>query len=92
MSIVSIPIVNKNYSMGCEDGQEARLIELGKKLDKRARQILEKIGPLPENLLLATLCVVMADELQTKEKSTAFSEIDLQEILSKVRSIKNKLG
>ena len=29
MSVVSIPIVNKNYPMGCEDGQEGRLVELG---------------------------------------------------------------
>ena len=41
--------------MGCEDGQEARLIELGRMVDARAREILDKIGPLPESSLLATL-------------------------------------
>ena len=63
MSVVSIPIVNKNYPMGCEDGQESRLIELGRMVDARAREILDKIGPLPENALLATLCIVLADEI-----------------------------
>jgi cell division protein ZapA len=66
MSVVSIPIVNKNYQMGCEDGQEMRLIELGRMVDARARQILDKIGPLPESSLLATLCIVMADEIKSK--------------------------
>nr|MBQ0091083.1 cell division protein ZapA [Candidatus Enterousia merdequi] len=42
MSVVSIPIVNRNYQMGCEDGQEGRLIELGRYVDARARQILDK--------------------------------------------------
>ena len=53
MSVVSIPIVNRNYPMGCEDGQEGRLIELGRIVDARARQILDKIGPLQESALLA---------------------------------------
>ena len=92
MSVVSIPIVNKNYPMGCEDGQEARLIELGKMVDARARQILDKIGPLPENSLLATLCVVLADEVRsTRNNIPSVSDADLREILARIREIKNKI-
>ena len=92
MSVVSIPIVNKNYPMGCEDGQEARLVELGKMVDARARQILDKIGPLPENSLLATLCVVLADEVRSaKNNIPAVSDADLREILARIREIKNKI-
>jgi len=91
MSVVSIPIVNKNYPMGCEDGQESRLIELGKMVDSRAREILSKIGPLPENSLLATLCVVLADEIRAKNAQTPVSDADLHEILARIREIKNKI-
>lgn len=91
MSVVSIPIVNKNYPMGCEDGQEARLIELGKMVDARAREILDKIGPLKENFLLATLCIVLADELHNHPPPAATNE-DLKEILARIREIKNKIG
>lgn len=91
MSVVSIPIVNKNYPMGCEDGQEARLIELGRMVDARARQILDKIGPLPENSLLATLCIVLADEVNNRPTSAA-SDADLKEILARIREIKHKLA
>ncbi len=90
MSVVSIPIVNKNYPMGCEDGQEARLIELGRMVDGRAREILDKIGPLPENSLLATLCIVLADELRAR--SSGASEADMREILARIREIKNKIN
>ncbi len=90
MSVVSIPIVNKNYPMGCEDGQEGRLIELGKLVDARARQILDKIGPLPENALLATLCIVLADEVHNKPAPVA-NEADLKEILARIREIKHKI-
>ena len=91
MSVVSIPIVNKTYPMGCEDGQEGRLIELGKMVDARAREILDKIGPLPENALLATLCIVLADEIHNRPAPTV-TDADLREILARIREIKNKLG
>lgn len=91
MSVVSIPIVNKNYPMGCEDGQEDRLIELGKMVDGRARQILDKIGPLPENALLATLCIVLADEINNRPEPAA-TEADLKEILARIREIKHKIA
>ena len=91
MSVVSIPIVNKNYPMGCEDGQEGRLIDLGKMVDARARQILDKIGPLPETSLLATLCIVLADELRS-HPVPSITDADLREILARIREIKNKIS
>ena len=76
--------------MGCEDGQEARLIELGRMVDARARMILDKMGPLPENSLLATLCIVLADEIRSRP-APAVSDADLHEILARIREIKNKI-
>ena len=92
MSVVSIPIVNRNYPMGCEDGQEARLIELGRLVDTRARLILEKMGPLQENMLLATLCIVLADEIQNKSQTPTINDEDLHEILARIREIKHKFS
>ena len=91
MSVVSIPIVNKNYPMGCEDGQESRLIELGRMVDARAREILDKIGPLPETSLLATLCIVLADDVNNKAPVAA-TDADLREILARIREIKHKIS
>ena len=93
MSVVSIPIVNRNYPMGCEDGQEGRLIELGRMVDARARQILDKMGPLQENWLLATLCIVLADEIQNKNQNQpSATDEDLREILARIREIKHKIS
>ncbi|MBQ6109929.1 MAG: cell division protein ZapA [Alphaproteobacteria bacterium] len=95
MSVVSIPIVNRNYPMGCEDGQEGRLIELGRMVDARARQILDKIGPLQESALLATLCIVLVDEIQNiqnKSQKPSVSDEDLREILARIREIKHKIA
>ena len=95
MSVVSIPIVNRNYPMGCEDGQEGRLIELGRIVDARARQILDKIGPLQESALLATLCIVLVDEIQNiqnKAQKPSVTDEDLHEILARIREIKHKIA
>jgi cell division protein ZapA (FtsZ GTPase activity inhibitor) len=82
--------------MGCEDGQEPRLIELGKMVDSRARQILDKIGPLPENSLLATLCIVLADEVRSKPDAAiptpAFTDAELEEILARIRTLRQKIS
>ena len=77
--------------MGCEDGQESRLIELGQMVDARAREILDKIGPLPESSLLATLCIVLADEIRNKPTATV-SDSDLREILARIRENKSKIN
>jgi hypothetical protein len=60
-------------------------------VDKRAREILDKIGPLPENSLLATLCIVLADELRNRPAPVA-SDSDLKEILARIRDIKHKIS
>jgi cell division protein ZapA len=92
MSVVTIPIAGRNYPMGCEDGQEKRLAMLGQELDLRARAILEKIGTLPENSLLATLCIVLIDEIQNMKRITPGNDSELLEVLSRLGEIKRKLS
>ena len=92
MSVVSIPIVHRVYQMGCEDGQEGRLMELGRMVDMRSRQILDKIGPLQESSLLATLCIVLIDEIQNKTQQPSVTDEDLHEILARIREIKHKMS
>jgi cell division protein ZapA len=91
MSVVSIPILNKNYAMGCADGQEMRLIEIGKMVDSRARDIQSKIGALPECSLLATLCIVLADEIMSQENTDKTDDVALDDILRRIQEIKNKM-
>ena len=86
MSVVNISIANKKYQIGCENGQEERLMGLAKMLDVRAGEILDKIGPMPEAMMLVTLCVVLADEISTA------GEADMAEILARIKEIKRKLA
>ena len=58
----------------------------------RARQILDKIGPLPEASLLATLCIVLVDEIRNKKQEPTINEEDLREILARIKEIKHKIS
>ncbi|MDR2685531.1 MAG: cell division protein ZapA [Rickettsiales bacterium] len=95
MSTVALKIANNTYAIGCEDGQESRLIELSRVVDARAQQILDQIGDLPDETLLATTCVVLADELSGKagaDTGTAANDTDLEEILARIKRIAKSLS
>ncbi|MCL2629749.1 MAG: cell division protein ZapA [Alphaproteobacteria bacterium] len=91
MSTVALKIVNQNYVIGCEDGQETRLHGLAKIVDEKAREILKQIGPIPEDTLLATTCIVLADELSGRCACPA-SDAELEQILKRIRQITKKLN
>jgi cell division protein ZapA len=63
MAQVSIEVNGRAYVVGCEDGQERRLGELGRAVDAQIRQVARDVGPLGETRLILMGALVMADEL-----------------------------
>jgi cell division protein ZapA len=61
---VAITIRGRQYSIACDDGQEAHLARLGRYLDQRAEQLAEDSeAPVGDALLLVMIALVVADEL-----------------------------
>lgn len=68
MSEVSLMIHGRSYGVGCDDGQEKRVRELGQYIDKKVKEISGAGGAATEAHLLVLACLVMADELfETRE-------------------------
>lgn len=63
MAQVSIEVNGRAYVVGCEDGQEKRLIELAGRVDAQVRQVARDVGPLGETRLMLMGALVMADDL-----------------------------
>ena len=63
MAQVTLTIAGYQYTISCDDGQEAQIGRLGRYLDQRARELIAAIGPIQENLLLAMIGLLVADEL-----------------------------
>lgn len=63
MAQVTLTIAGNQYHISCDDGQEAQIGRLGRYLDQRGRELIAAIGPIQENLLLAMIGLLVADEL-----------------------------
>ena len=62
MANVSIKFNNKDYLLSCDDGQEESLKKLTSFLDKRYRELKEKLGNIGENKLLLITTIKLIDE------------------------------
>ena len=71
MAQVIININHREYAISCENGEEVRIMKLGRMLDDKARSFTEALGPINENQLLAMVGLLIADELTDLKKSMA---------------------
>ena len=68
MATVRTVIFHKEYTLGCDDGQEAQLLELTEKLSARCGQLSQHLGRVPESLLLVYAALTFIDEAQEAKK------------------------
>jgi len=63
MAQITIDVNGRPYVVGCEDGQERHLMELGKVFDAQVRQISQEMGQLGDTRLFLMGALLLADEL-----------------------------
>lgn len=63
MAEVSLKINGKSYGIACDDGQEPRLMELGRFIDTRLREIASAGAAGNEMHLMILSALMTADEL-----------------------------
>ncbi len=74
MAQVTITINAREYAVACEDGQETRILQLARLLDEKAKLLTDVSGQVNENMLLAMVGLLLADELtELKKNNTAKS-------------------
>lgn len=71
MAQVTITINYREYAISCEDGEEGHIIKLGRLLDDKAHSLTQALGPINENLLLAMVGLLIADELNEAKQAAA---------------------
>ena len=69
MAQVTITINNREYGVACEDGQEVRIIQLSRMLDEKAKLLTANSQQVNENMLLAMVGLLLADELTELKKN-----------------------
>ena len=68
MSTVTISINSREYAIACEDGQERRILQLSRILDEKAQMLTQGASQISENMLLAMVALLLADELSEMQK------------------------
>ena len=63
MGQVTITIDKREYVIACGDGQEAHIMKLSRILDEKARQLSANSATINENMKLAMVGLLLADEL-----------------------------
>lgn len=71
MAQVIININHREYAISCDNGEEIRIMKLGRLLDEKARSLIAALGPINENQLLAMVGLLVADELTDLKKTMA---------------------
>ncbi len=64
MGKVSLNINGRKYGMGCEDGEEDRLLRLGQKLDDRVNMMANQFGQIGDIRLMVMAGITLLDELE----------------------------
>jgi cell division protein ZapA len=63
MSEVNVIIDGRNYAIQCDAGQEQRVIDLGKYVDARMRDVKGNGGTAQNSQLMVLTSLVLADEI-----------------------------
>lgn len=69
MGKVSLEINGRRYALGCDNGEEERLENLGRKLDERIKQLANQFGQIGDLQLLVMAGIGMTDELEEVSES-----------------------
>jgi cell division protein ZapA len=63
MAEVTVSINEKSYILGCDDGEEKRLTDLARHVDRHVRELAESMPDVGETRLMLLASLMVADEL-----------------------------
>ena len=90
MPTVTILLNGRNYDIACGPGEEARVEEVAARLRDRMEGISRSLGNAQENFLFAVTALLLADELEQREKELSESLAILHHIAA--RDLGQRLG
>ncbi len=82
MAKVSITINGRKFALGCDEGEQAHLLMLGEKLDKRVQMLANQFGQIGDLRLLLMAGITLTDEL---EDAGSAVDVQAEELASDIR-------
>ena len=88
MANVNIKFNNKDYLLSCDDGQEESLKKLTKFLDKKYKELKDKLGNIGENKLLLITTIQLIDEYFDLKNRVTLQKKKLDTLANKFKELK----
>jgi cell division protein ZapA len=92
MAEVNLIIHGRTYGVGCDDGQEKRVRELGQYIDKRVKEIAGAGGAATEAHLLVLTSLVLADEIFETREGSQTNRSQTQQLTQTIEALEQQLG
>tara|TARA_B100000579_G_scaffold126628_1_gene102087 strand:- start:1076 stop:1522 length:447 start_codon:yes stop_codon:yes gene_type:complete len=89
MANVNIKFNNKDYLLSCDDGQEESLKKLTFFLDKKYKELKEKLGNIGENKLLLITTIQLIDEYFDLKERVGLQKKKLDDLSKKFIELKS---
>ena len=89
MANVNIKFNNKDYLLSCDDGQEESLKKLTSFLDKKYKELREKLGNIGENKLLLITAIQVIDEYFDLKKRVMSQKDNFDNLSKKFKEMKS---
>jgi len=89
MANVNIKFNNKDYLLSCDDGQEESLKKLTSFLDKKYKELKEKLGNIGENKLLLITTIQLIDEYFDLKERVSLQKKKLDDLSKKFIELKS---
>jgi len=71
MGKVSITVNGRAFAVGCEDGEEQAVAELGRQFDQHVSALADQVGQIGDLRLFLMAALVLADELRESKRTCA---------------------
>lgn len=85
MSKVTVTLNGREFTIGCEEGQEAYLASLATYLDEKVSGISGQVGQIGDLRLLLMASLVVVDELKEAERRSESLNAHLDKMRDEVR-------
>lgn len=92
MPLVNVMINQRSYTVACDEGEEAHLMELAAHVDAKVRGLLDSVGQAGEQRLLVMAALLIADERFEAEARLERHAKELNEIAGARDEIKSRLA
>ena len=89
MANINVKFNNKDYLLSCDDGQEESLKRLTEFLDKKYKELKDKLGNIGENKLLLITTIKLIDEYFDLKQKVTHQKTKLDEISNKFKEIRS---